>query len=440
MKKILILVLSILCLTGQSIQGQEPIDTTPLYMYSSNYILIDQDSGEILASKNPTERVHPASITKVMTLITALELLKDTPLSTTFTVPKEVFEGLTSIASIADFNIGDTLPLSDYLYGIILPSGADATRIISMYLTQTPEGLAKDMNILAEKIGMKNTNFENTSGLDEDNHYSTVEDLSLMVQYALKNDTFKHYYTTVEHTTSPTSKHPEGIKFINTFLKGALDLDFPELYGAKSGYTELAERSLSSVATDGTMNLIFVSTNAPRENKQNTNLLDAINIYKLAFKNYQKITLQKTGDIIGLLDIKLLAKPYEVIAPRDITQFFPMNLNFENLKLEFEPANALVAPIVEGSMLGTVHYTLEDEVLLSEDIHAVNTINKSLRYRILNIVKIIIIGFISLIGLALIAILSIRKYRLHQIRKRKREMGYVRRTRQYNRVGNNQLI
>ncbi|NLL74605.1 MAG: D-alanyl-D-alanine carboxypeptidase [Erysipelothrix sp.] len=426
MKKTLVLFLTILCLTSQSIQAEEPINTNPLYLYSSNYILIDQETGEVLASQNPDKQVHPASITKALTLITSLELLNDTPLTTEYTVPEEVYEGLTTIASIADFRPGDTLPLSDYLYGIMLPSGADATRIMSMYFTDTPEGLAEEMNKVAEKIGMKNSHFVNTSGLDEDEHYSTVEDLSKLIQYSLKNETFKKYYTTLEHTTGPTAKYPEGIEFKNTFLNDAVKYDFPQLYGAKSGYTELAERSLSSVATDGTMNLIVVSTNAPRENKQNTQLLDHINIYKLAFNNYQKILIRKTGDNLAELDIDLRARPYELKALSDVASYYSKDFDINKLTVKFDPEPELKAPIEKGTLLGRVHYMSDQVTLYSEDIFAVNTIQKSLRYVIFDVAKIMIISLLVIILILIIAILSIRHYRLYLIRKKRRYNGFIR--------------
>lgn len=429
MKKLILIILSLLFLLPINIKAEEIVDLSPLFMYSSNYILIDQDSSQILASKNPDKKIHPASITKALTLITILEELESSNVSvdTLYQTPEEAIKGIPTIASIADFQIGDTLPIIDYLYGIQLPSGADATRIMSYYLTEDPEGLSLLMNDLAKKIGMTNSNFANTSGLDQEDHYSTVSDLALLIQYALKNEVFEKIYTTTHYTTQPTPKHPDGIQFSNYVLEYAEKTAYEPLYGAKSGYTELAERALSSVATKDGLNLIFVSTNAPRETLQNTNVIDAINTYKLTFDSYQKITLQDKNQLMAEVDIQYRSKPLSLLADKEITQYYPKSLDSKQLTSNFVSEENLVAPIEVGSKLGVMEYRIAENLVHTEDVLAQETIDKSFRYKAMDTLKVIMTYVIVIIILLILLIIAIRYYNLQKIRKRRREMGWVRR-------------
>ena len=156
-----------------------------LNLSSENYILYSINAEQVIASKNEDLRIEAASLNKVLTLITAIDLLGDENLYKTLVIEPEVFEDISPMASLAGLQIGESYKLIDILYGISLPSGADATRAISYYLTGSVEGLANEMNKKAKEIGMTNTKIINTSGLDAEGQYTTLTDLLTLINYAM---------------------------------------------------------------------------------------------------------------------------------------------------------------------------------------------------------------------------------------------------------------
>ncbi len=406
MKRFLLTTLLILTLTINPVfANTDPHDIIPLknvHLESDNYVLMDRESGLVLTSKNLNKQIHPASITKVLTTITALEMLEGTPLTTTYELPQSIFDGLDPIASVVDFKAGDIVTLSDILHGIILPSGADATRAISVYLTGTPEGLAINMNEKAKEIGMSQSTFMNTSGLDDSQHLSTVYDLALLVQYSLKNPQFKKLYSKVEYTTSPTPKYPDGIPLTNKSLKDAHERGFDAMYGAKSGYTELAQVSLSSVASTPTGDLIFISTSAQSHEKMQENpaVTDAIAMYERAFNDFKRTVIIPRGNIIGEIPIVHVENRYPVSYEKDIISYLPKGVERSDLQFKLtQAATEFRAPVEANSVLGTLKVVYNDTIIFQDDIINKEPIEAS--------VEVIVLEFLQsmggIIGISIVA-------------------------------------
>ena len=216
-----------------------------LNLSSENYILYSINAEQVIASKNEDLRIEAASLNKVLTLITAIDLLGDENLYKTLVIEPEVFEDISPEASLAGLQIGESYKLIDILYGISLPSGADATRAISYYLTGSVEGLANEMNKKAKEIGMTNTKIINTSGLDAEGQYTTLTDLLTLINYARKNDLFMNIFQSIYYEFQ--SKDGVNMEFNNFILEESLE-EF-SLHGwRKSGYTDNAKFSLMSIA------------------------------------------------------------------------------------------------------------------------------------------------------------------------------------------------
>lgn len=426
MKRHLILILSLLLLLvpNSTIHAEEDnflIPDNALFYYSKNFILMDQDTGEVLYHRNGYERVAPASITKVVTLITALELMDSKNINdqemVTFT--QDIFTGMNTNASIAGFLIGETVPIRDILYGIIMPSGADATRAISYHLTGDVEGLSNHMNTLVQRLGLENTTFSNTSGLDSPNLYSTPYELAKLIQYAMKNPSFEQFYTQERYTTTPTRQHPQGISFINYSLVYGKQLSPDTIYGAKSGHTINAERALSSIAKVNGLNLIFVSTNAPQEEIQNTNITDAIQTYKYIKQNYQRITLIEPGDVLETLQVDKGIHNLVVRVNQPISLITPSNINIENISHKVNLKQPISSPLLEGTEIGTLEIYENDKLIQTEILYANESIPTkpifiALQW-IFNAFRLLVV-IVALLILTLFAI----KISLKHIRRKKR--------------------
>lgn len=219
---------------------------------SSEYsVLLDVTDNKILAQRDPDTRIYPASMTKIMTLLVAAEHVEN--MDDTFTMTYDIIAPLIAAdASRAGFEEGETVTITDLLYGIALPSGADATTAIAIYLCGSEEAFVTWMNDKAEELGLENTHFTNASGLHDINHYSTPTDIALLMSYVMENDICREILSTYQYTTSVTEQHPEGIPLESTMFSRMYGTEVTgiTIEAGKTGYTDEAGHCLVSYATD----------------------------------------------------------------------------------------------------------------------------------------------------------------------------------------------
>ena len=232
-------------------------------LYSEYAVVMDANTGRIIAEKNGTERMYPASLTKMMTAIVTIENEPD--LSKTVEITDEMLTGLVEEnASVAGFSIGDTPTIRDVLYGMALPSGADACRIASYDVAGNEEAFIGLMNEKAEELGMTHTHFSNTTGLHEDSHYTSGEDLAILLHYCIQNETFRTVFSTSHYTTSPLASAPYGLSMQSTVSKAEshYGIELPGLIGGKTGFTYEAGKCLATWSKAGSHTIIIITGNA----------------------------------------------------------------------------------------------------------------------------------------------------------------------------------
>lgn len=240
-------------------------------------ILYCVDDRKVIAEKSSLERMYPASMTKIMSLIVAVENIED--LSDTFTMTFEIINPLyLQNATVTGLTSGETVPLIDLLYGIILPSGADATVAVSEYVCGSEEAFVELMNKKADEIGLVDTHFTNTSGLHDSNHYTTAHDMALILDYAIHNETCKKILSTYKYVTTSTPQHPDGIEFYSTMFNkvNSDQIDGMEISGGKTGYTFEAYHCLASFAKK--KNKTYIAVTGYGENKYSP-VYDMIDMY-----------------------------------------------------------------------------------------------------------------------------------------------------------------
>lgn len=227
---------------------------------SRHAILLDAQSGRVLAQKRADERTAPASLTKMMTVLLVIETEPD--LDKQVTLPEDIFPALqTEKASMAGFVPDETVTVRDLLYGAMLPSGAECCEALARLVSGSEDNFAALMNQKAAELGMKNTHFTNPTGLTDTEHY----------------------------TTTATAQHPEGVSLTSTLL-GKLDgTELPtgtRIEGGKTGYTAAAGLCLASLATVNGKEYILVTLAAPGDHgTEQYNIRDAVHVYrKLADK------------------------------------------------------------------------------------------------------------------------------------------------------------
>ena len=182
---------------------------------SPHAILLRADSGEVLAEKDADSTIYPASMTKMMTVLLAIEANPD--LDTPVTLPEEIFPALQAQnASLAGFQPGETATVRDLLYGAMLPSGAECCEALAWEVSGSEEAFAARMNQKAAELGMTATHFCNPTGLHDPEHVSTVRDMARLTEAALQNETFCKLFTTERYTVPATNCHPQGFTMHST--------------------------------------------------------------------------------------------------------------------------------------------------------------------------------------------------------------------------------
>ena len=184
-------------------------------LYSTNYIFLDADTGQVLSAKKQDEQISIASLTKMMTVLLAIE--NSSSLNQTVTITDEMIDGLyEEQASVAGYVTGDTATVLDICYAAAIPSAADAANALAIQIGGSFEKFYQMMNDKAAQLGMDHTVFKSAHGLDHEGQYSTVEDVSKLLRYALQNPTFKEIFSTKEYTTQATTYYPFGIPLAST--------------------------------------------------------------------------------------------------------------------------------------------------------------------------------------------------------------------------------
>lgn len=273
MKKIILILVLMIPINVHSLELPE--------INSKNAIVYDLTSNMVIGEKNSEEQTSIASLTKIMTVITAIE--NSDNLDDQITITNKMIQGIYWNASKAGLKVGDRVTIKDLLYASILPSGADATESLAYAISGNIPDFVQKMNELANKIGMTHTHFINTTGLDINNQYSTAKDIQLLLTYALNNPIFKEVYTTKEYTLT------NGLKIESTINKYSekLNLDTSRILGSKTGNTTNAGLCMSALFQKENHELVVITLGGEKIEKNYYNLIDTLNIIDYIDQNYE---------------------------------------------------------------------------------------------------------------------------------------------------------
>ncbi len=387
-------------LYGANICYAEELD-----IYSKSAILYNMDDDIILYEKNSEERTSIASLTKIMTCIIAIENIDN--LDQKIILKNDVFTGLAEAgASVAGFRVGENVTFRDLLMGALLPSGADATRALALNISGSESEFVNLMNKKAIELGLKNTHFENTTGLESSNHYSTVKDISIILKYALKNQTFKDMYTTREYTTT------SNLTFYSTLKKisNNYSFDVSNILGSKTGYTDEAGLCMSSIANYNGVNYLLVTAGADYRGNVPRQLLDAMTIYNFYSTNYGYKNIINTGDYIKTINEEYSTKEkYDITSPITISKFLNNSFNEDKIKYEYSGLDKISYKNKIGDKLGSVNIIYDDNIIDTFDVFLTETINFSLLTFLLQTKLIYLIGATIIILLIIICFFKKRK-------------------------------
>lgn len=271
-------------------------------------VVMDVQSGTILYEKNMDKKQYPASITKVMTAMLAIE---NSSLSETVTYSRNAVTNLESGASNIDIKAGEKLSMEDSLYGILLMSANEACNGVAEHIGGTIENYVKMMNDRAKELGCTNTNFANTNGLWMENHYTTAHDMALISRAAYQNPTFAKITGTKRYNTKKTNK--TGVRYLHNHHGMLYASNFSQyLYeycvGGKTGYTSKCRYTLVTYAKKNDVTLVSVIMRAPNSPWMEPNeYTDTTKILNYCFENYKRYTINENANK-AMIDSSLFTK------------------------------------------------------------------------------------------------------------------------------------
>lgn len=328
--------------------------------YATIYNLNDN---EIVYSKNSNEIISIASLTKIMTSIVAIENIQD--INAKVMVPYGTNDGLIEQnAARVDFFEGGVVTYSDLLHGALLPSGADATRALAILISGSETEFANLMNKKAKEIGMKNTNFVNSSGLDTNNHYSTIDDLLILLKYSLKNETFKKIYETKSYTSSDNNFYMES-----TVEKSGkrFNIDVSHIKGSKTGFTYDAGYCLASELVLSDTTFLVITAGSPIDDKP-YHIIDFNTIYNYLNDSYSMRDILKTNALALTLKPEYSKeKEIKFYTNKTITKFIK---NDEEIKIDYvyNGKENLFGNEKKGTHLGYIDVVYKNKVIDTIDV------------------------------------------------------------------------
>ena len=321
--------------------------------------LIDPDTGQVLIDRGSEELMYPASLTKVMTSIIAIEEIPD-PENVTIEFTQEMLDGLIAAsANRAGFRPGDKPTALDHIYGDLLPSGADCSRALAFYIAGSEEAFVELMNEKAKELGMNDTHFVNTSGLHDDDHYTTCRDMMTLYLYCMQNETFMDILKTQVHISVPVDHFPDGLgmtnfvlMYINQENPQYQNYEIPGFVAGKSGYTNEGQYTLVSNAEINDMNLVMVNAHGYVEPHYPASIEYAATVFNWYRTHYARITAVAEGESFGTIRvINTFGRDAEVVAEEEVTKDLPSD---GNMHLYTELPESIEGPLKKGDVVGKV--------------------------------------------------------------------------------------
>lgn len=327
--------------------------------------------------KNDNAQMFPASMTKVMTVYVAVKHLCDYDKQIIMT--SEDFDGLFEKgASVVGFTAGEIVTVDDLLYGSLLSSGADATRALARIISGNEENYVKLMNQTAKEIGMKNSNFVNTSGLHDEKHYSTTSDLILLMGKALAIPKLKKMMSTMEYYVKPTNAQPDGLTLKNTLTAYSKisGVEVGLIVGGKTGWTRAAGYCLISYADFNDKTVIVASGDGF---DYGVHLKDHNLIFEELFNKKHTFDVFQKGEVIGFIPINYTndIKEYSLTIPETISAEVPRIVTKDDLNIEIIHPKKIDATVEANTLMGELYISYADEQLYQLDFINEETIVRS---------------------------------------------------------------
>ena len=330
---------------------------------SKSVILYNMNENKVLYELKSNEKLQIASLTKIMTVITAIEHNDD--LNKEVVITNDMLKGISEYTQVG-FKEGDRPTIKDLLYGSMLPSGADAVNALAISTSGSINKFVELMNEEAKKLKLNDTLFDNPIGMDSENNYSTASDMAKLLIYSLKNKTFKEVFTAREYKIECLNK---TVKTTLVSYSRSYGLDVSQITGAKSGFTDGAGLCLASTSTFDDVNYLLITLGASTKSRSNA-VRDSLEIYDYYSTNYGYQVVLKKNQKIKNIPIKWgHDKEYSLVANQDVSLYLSNDIRRNRIKYIYDGVEEINYKIKKGDKLGTVKIVYENETLSTYDVY-----------------------------------------------------------------------
>lgn len=390
-KKILIFNLIVLIILNFSfcVYGAE----ANLNLYSEAAIIMDSQTEQILYKKNIEKKMYPASTTKILTAIIAIEKCN---LNDVITATNSAISQVPSGYSSAYITEDEQMTVKDLLTVFLVHSANEAGYILAEHCSGSTDSFADLMNQKAKDIGCKNSNFMNPSGIHNNNHYTTAYDLCLIAKYCMKNDTFRNIVAMPKCTIEPTNKSLKRVYSNTNLLLNSSSKYYTEnCIGIKTGYTQEAGNCLVSCFSKDNIEIICVVLGAGNiGNSDASRFIDSKNLCNYTYSNFSRKNIVNKNDVIQSIEITNATKETKnlnLIIDNDINAL--ININDEIPVPTISLYDNISAPIEANAKLGTVTYNING-MEYKQNILAQTEVRQDLSLLKVSIIVVVVIALI----------------------------------------------
>lgn len=326
----LIFILLLFCIFNNIIQAETYNED--LTIHSKKVIMMDYETGQILYTNGAQDKVFPASTTKILT---ALLVLEKGSINDNIVASKSAILSIPPESSTSNIRVGEVMKIKDVLYCLLLQSANEAGNVLAEYVSGNVPDFIKLMNEKAKEIGCNNTNFTSAHGFHDDNHYTTPEDMMIILRYAMKNQDFRNVMETKYYTVEPTNMTPtkRDLKNSNRLLftqeeLGSLGQYYQYALGGKTGYTIEAQRTFVGYAKKDNKLLLVGTFGSLDVAGKDGRFLDCVTLFEYGFNNFEYNNVIKKNDFIFEIQDYKNHKKYTVGLNQDVSML--MNNKYSN--------------------------------------------------------------------------------------------------------------
>lgn len=355
-------------------------NTYGLDINSKNAVMYNLNDNTVVFEKNKDQVTSIASLTKIMTVLVAIENISDYDKNVTIT--SNMLSGLREQSlAVVGLKENQNVTYNDLLYAAFLASGADAVRGLTYSISGNEEDFVKLMNEKAQQLNLKNTVFENPIGLDDEKQHSTVDEVAILLNEAMKNEKFKEIFFSKSYTFKDKSKTVYSTVFS---IANSIDSSVNYILGGKTGFTYGAGRCLASIALDENNNIkyLLVTTNA--DINGSNHVKDAINIYNYYFQNYKYQEIIKKDDTLVELKIKNDPKTVKKIKAKEpILLYLPNDYDKNEIKINYNGIEKLNYGMKKDTKIGYIDISYKNKIYKKVDV----VLDENVNFSLINFIK-----------------------------------------------------